>query len=212
MSGRRGVFDPVSQDLGGGLRKLPRWVACPLRHVLQDLKQAPALASVTLGGKGAFSFEVHVVDQGVTARRRLSQALEVVTNLLARSTVRLCQHFRQRFLEAVNQELCLKVHRAGKEVSKLFHLGRLLGAQKVASRMPRTRPRKEGKCFCSSLLHEMDEFGKAFIKRAGDAFGIPNEVTDAKRSKILSGVPRGQPRDRSIAFVLPNFMANAAGL
>jgi hypothetical protein len=56
---------------------------------------------------------------------------------------------------------------------------------------------------------KVDQLGEAFIERTTHAFGIPDEVTDSKRSKVFALIPGSQSRDRSIAFVLPDLLANA---
>ena len=52
-------------------------------------------------------------------------------------------------------------------------------------------------------------------RRISAPFGqrqIPNKVSDPKRSKILTAIPRGEPGNRAPTFVLPEAPANFVGL
>ena len=55
-----------------------------------------------------------------------------------------------------------------------------------------------------TLSREREQFWKALIEWTVHALGIPNEMTNSKRSEIFSGIPGGKPGDGSVAFVLPN--------
>ena len=60
-----------------------------------------------------------------------------------------------------------------------------------------------------TLASKSDEFWKAFFKRPAHAFGIPNEMTDAKGGEIFAGVPGGQTGDAAIAFILPDLLSDS---
>lgn len=55
-----------------------------------------------------------------------------------------------------------------------------------------------------TLSRERDQFWKALIERTVHALGIPNEMTNSKRSEIFSGIPGGKAGHGSVTFVLPN--------
>ena len=59
------------------------------------------------------------------------------------------------------------------------------------------------------LVREGEKFGKTFFERPAHALRIPNEMSDAKRSEIFSGIPSGEAGDASIALVLPDTFPNA---
>lgn len=58
-------------------------------------------------------------------------------------------------------------------------------------------------------MREREEFWKALFERAVHVLGIPNEVTNSKRSEIFSGIPGGKPGYGAVAFILPNFFADS---
>src|SRR3954469_11802757 len=55
-------------------------------HSFKYLQQAPTLSCVTLRGKNTFTFEVHIVDEGVTAVRRGGHAVEPFLDLAVART------------------------------------------------------------------------------------------------------------------------------
>src|ERR1700719_1245254 len=59
--------------------------------------------------------------------------------------------------------------------------------------------------------HERNQLGEAFFERPGPAFGVPDEVTDSKRSEVFSAVPGSQAGGCTVAFVLPDFLADPIG-
>ena len=59
------------------------------------------------------------------------------------------------------------------------------------------------------LPREGEEFWKAFVERTVHALGIPNEMTNSKRSEIFSGVPGGKSGHGAVAFILPNLFPDS---
>jgi hypothetical protein len=55
-----------------------------------------------------------------------------------------------------------------------------------------------------TLSRECEQFWKALFEWTVHALGIPNEVTNSKRSEIFSGIPGGKAGHGSVTFVLPN--------
>jgi hypothetical protein len=55
-----------------------------------------------------------------------------------------------------------------------------------------------------TLSREREQFWKALVEWPVHALGIPNEVTNSKRSEIFSGVPGGKAGHGAVTFVLPN--------
>ena len=53
-------------------------------------------------------------------------------------------------------------------------------------------------------MRKLEEFWKAFFKRAAHPFRIPNEMADAKRCELLAGIPGSEAGNASITFVLPD--------
>jgi hypothetical protein len=66
--------------------------------------------------------------------------------------------------------------------------------------------------FGSALRNKAHEFGKTFLERSTLAFWVPDKVPNAQGREILAFIPRGQPGDSSIAFVLPDFLSDFDGL
>ncbi len=59
---------------------------------------------------------------------------------------------------------------------------------------------------------EANEIREALLKRAAHVFRVPDEMTNAERGEVLARIPRGQARDGTGAFVLPDFAADAHGV
>ena len=55
-----------------------------------------------------------------------------------------------------------------------------------------------------TLSREREQFWKALFEWTVHAVGIPNEVTNSKRSEIFSGIPGGEAGHGSVTLVLPN--------
>ena len=92
-----------------------------MNHSLEHLQQAPTLSRVTLGGKNPFTFEIHVIDQGVTTHRRAGDPIELLADPRLVTGTAFRQHFWERVPQPVHQELGLKIDRACKERAQLFH-------------------------------------------------------------------------------------------
>ena len=55
-----------------------------------------------------------------------------------------------------------------------------------------------------TLSRKPEEFWEAFFERTVHSLGIPNEMTNSKRSEIFSGIPGGKAGHGSVTFILPN--------
>jgi hypothetical protein len=185
-------------------------------HVFEDLKQAPTLTLITLCVQDSFSFEVHIIDKRVTALWRARQSLELLLNVRTLSRRGFRQHFRQRILQPGNQEFSLKIHGTGEKLAQLSHFRCVLGMKKFRSRIPGTwavaDSQEQSWQFGSTLRNKADEFWKTFFERSTLAPWVPDKVADAKRREIFAFIPRGQPGNSSIAFVLPDFFSDLEGL
>lgn len=60
-----------------------------------------------------------------------------------------------------------------------------------------------------TLSREREQFWKALFEWTVHALGIPNEVTNSKRSEIFSGIPCGKAGHGSVTFILPNLSSNS---
>ena len=60
-----------------------------------------------------------------------------------------------------------------------------------------------------TLSREREQFWKALFEWPVHALGIPNEVTNSKRSEIFSGIPGGKAGHGSVTFILPNLSSNS---
>ena len=65
-------------------------------HPFENLKQAPALASISFRVQDSFALEIHIINERVTAPRRARQELELLLHLRAVGRRRFGEHFRQR--------------------------------------------------------------------------------------------------------------------
>jgi len=54
------------------------------------------------------------------------------------------------------------------------------------------------------LSCEFEQFWEAFFERTVHVLGIPNEMTDSKRSEIFAGIPSGKAGHGAVTFILPN--------
>jgi len=185
-------------------------------RIFEDLKQAPTLTVITLCVQDSFSFEVHIIDKRVTALRRARQSLELLLNVHTIRRRGFRQHFRQRILQPGNEEFRLKIHGIGEKLAQLSHFRCALSVKKFRSRIPGTwafaDSQEQSWQFGPTLRNKADEFGKTFFERSTLALWVPDKVANAQRREIFAFIPRGQPGNRSIAFVLPDFFSDPKGL
>jgi hypothetical protein len=91
-------------------------------HIFQDLEQPPAFAMITFGWERAFSFEIYVVNQCVTALSVRGDAIELSLHVF---TIRcLCHHFGQSILQTRDEKLGLEIDGIDQELAQLFHFRR----------------------------------------------------------------------------------------
>src|SRR5690348_1255635 len=69
-----------------------------LMHAFKNLKQAPALISITLSVQDSFTFEIHIIGECVTALWRVRDTLELALYMRTFGRHRLRQHLRKRVL------------------------------------------------------------------------------------------------------------------
>jgi len=162
-------------------------------HIFEDLKQAPTLTLITLCVQDSFSFEVHIIDERVTAMGRARQSLELLLNV--RTVGRRCfgQHFRQRILQPGNEEFRLKIHGIDEKLTQLFHFRCVLSLKKFRTRIPRTwvftGPQEQSWQFCSAFGNKADQFGKTFFERPALCLWVPDKVANAERREFFAFIP-----------------------
>ena len=86
-----------------------------LFHSFEYLQQAPTLPGVTLRGKNTFTFEVHIIDQGVAAARRGGDSFEAFLDLGLVWSAGFREHFRQRRAQTLNEKFRLEIDGARKK-------------------------------------------------------------------------------------------------
>jgi len=78
---------------------------------------------ITFGWERAFSFEIYVVNQCVTALSVRGDAIELSLHVF---TIRcLCHHFGQSLLQTGDEKLGLEVDGIDQELAQLFHFRRI---------------------------------------------------------------------------------------
>src|SRR5438309_11298678 len=136
----RGVLYAPNQDLSrrvGDFFDRRRATLRPI-HTLKNLKYAPSLVSITLGVQDSFTLEVHIIGECVTALRRIRDTLELALYVRTLGRHRLHQHLRKRVLQPRNQKFRLNINGVSKKLAQLIHLRRVLGVQKLGTRIPWT--------------------------------------------------------------------------
>ncbi len=198
---------PATEDSFGG-----RGEGCGggRAHAFQDLEQSPALTFVSLGGTGAFSFEVDVVDEAERAFGCLEEAGEV--GLDAIGIARLTEHFWESSLKAADDELGLEGDRLGEELAELGLPRTGFVGFKLRFRRPWAGAKSPIGHGRAAAAKEGGEGRKAFFKGTSFSGGIPDEMADAERGEVLSAVPAGQSGDGASALILPDPLADALEL
>jgi len=160
-------------------------------HSFEDLQQAPTLPVVTLRGKNTFTFEVHIIDEGITAIGGAGHAVEPFLDQPLVHAPCIRQHLRKRAMEAVHQKFGLEIDGAGEERSQFLHRGALRSGVEFDAGIPGAailRGRHRGQ-LGSASRGELDKFWETLLEGAAGAFRVPDEVSDSERGKILAGIP-----------------------
>src|SRR5204863_228267 len=99
----RGVLDAPNQNLScrsGEFFDRRRATPC-LMHAFENLKQAPALISITLRVQDSFTFEVHIIGKCITALWRVRDTLELALYMRAFGRHRFhCIRFARSFSQS----------------------------------------------------------------------------------------------------------------
>ena len=156
--------------------------------------------------QNAFAFEIHVVDQRITAVRRARHARKLAFDIGAHAGRGFVEHFGEGFLQTGDQELRLEIDSVREKLPEFAHLCGILRAGKFRSRLPRTSGRLIEPHWNHDLafLRVGEKFWKTFLEWSAHALGIPDEMSDAKGCEIFAGVPSRQARDAAVTFVLPD--------
>ena len=175
------------------------------------MKQAPALVLIALRGRGAFAFEIDVVDESEGALGSGGEEVVMVADPVGIGA-RGGEHFGQGRAGADHDELGLLTNGGGEEAAQFLLAGTGAISEEGGAGVPRagaTQPVWRG----DALAVEVgDETGEAFFEAAAAAFGIPDEVADAEGGEVLALIPTGQAIDGARALILPDALANAVDL
>src|SRR3954469_9654044 len=106
---RRRIADAILKNRFGGLGEAFHRLASRrlLFHSFEYLQQAPTLPGVTLRGKNTFTFEVHIIDEGVAAVRGCSDMVEALLDLCLFRSASFREHFRERRAQTLNEKFRL---------------------------------------------------------------------------------------------------------
>ncbi len=179
-------------------------------HFNEHLKQAPACAVVAFTGVQALALEVHVIYHGEVPGGALAERCDVLLNVAAGGSGGLAELWRG-FVQTMNNEERLLANGAGEELAEVALLLAFMVFQERGAAGPGTMLFSQqpfGKRD-TTLLEPRDEFRETLFKRAFPPFHIPDEMTDAERGEVLSGVPTRQPVHGAVAFILPNALPDA---
>lgn len=216
VSRRRRVTDSPGQNPFRGFGKVFHsfaTTAC-LGHFFEDLQQTPTLSRISLGGKNTFSFEVHVINQRVTSHCGTGDVIELLAHLRSLGLDRFSQHFLKRLLQTFDQKIRLEIDGLREELTQFCHLFRLACSIEFAARSPGaiSLGAQEFRELDSTRGGKTRELRETLLERPANAFRVPDEVTDAEGSEILTFIPRREPGQSSIALVLPDLLADPPGL
>src|SRR5438128_3029052 len=89
---------------------------------------------IAFGWERAFTFEIYVVNQRVTALSARGDAIELLVHVFAIS--RLCHHFGESILQTRDEELRLEIDGIDEEPAQLFHLRRIECLLKLGTGIP----------------------------------------------------------------------------
>ena len=72
--------------------------------------------------------------------------------------------------------------------------------------------KKKLRQLCAVSGNKANKFWETLVEGTSLPFRVPDEMTDAERSEIFTGIPRGEARKGSPTLVLPNAFADSLGV
>src|SRR6266853_6466249 len=123
---------------------------------------------IAFGWERAFTFEIYVVNQRVTALSARGDAIELLVHVFAIS--RLCHHFGQSILQTRDEKLRLEIDGIDEELAQLFHFRRIDCLLKLGTGIPWAEgvvpgEKKLGQ-FRAVGRNKANKLRKTFIERA----------------------------------------------